>query len=82
MLLPSNNEITDENFVRVKQQCEIWHTLLREKYQPEQHDLKIDSCFDFSRLKRVIGTFNHKAQRISEFIKHSQPGDRVREKIM
>jgi hypothetical protein len=56
--------------------------LLKKTYKPEQQHLKIDGCFDFSRLKRVIGTFNHKAQRVSGFIKRSEPSDRVREDIL
>jgi hypothetical protein len=75
-------EISDENFSRIKQQCKMWQTLLREKYHPEHSNFKIDGCFDFSRLKRVIGTFNHKAQRISGFVMRGEPDDKVREEIL
>jgi len=75
-------EIFTENFKIIKKKCEIWNVLLRKKFKPEELGLKIDGCFDFSRLKRVIGTFNHKAQRFSRFIKSSIPDDRIRDEIL
>ena len=75
-------EISQENFYNVKKQCQVWQVMLREKYKPGKYGLKIDGCFDFSRLKRVIGTFNHKAQRISKFVKRSEADDKVRNEIL
>jgi len=75
-------EITAENFGLIKKKCEIWNASLRKRFRPEEWDLKIDGCFDFSRLKRVIGTFNHKAQRLSRFVKRSGSNDRVRDEIL
>ena len=75
-------EISSDNFGVIKRQCEIWQAVLKKRYKPEAYNLRIDGCFDFSRLKRVIGSFNHKAQRFSKFIKRSRPDDRVRDQIL
>ena len=74
--------ITSENRDAIKAKCQQWQKQLIEKYQPDEHKLKIDGCFDLSRLKRVIGTFNHKAQRLSRFIKSSETSDKIRNQIL
>lgn len=75
-------EVTADNFGIVKKKCEVWQALLKEKYKPEEYGLRIDGCFDFSRLKRVIGTFNHKAQRVSGFVMRAEASDQVRNEIL
>lgn len=75
-------DIADDNFCSVKKKCEVWQTLLKEKYKPEEYGLRIDGCFDFSRIKRVIGTFNHKAQRVSGFVRRAEPSDKARDAIL
>ena len=75
-------EVTSENFERIKGQCKNWHEALKNKYSPVKYGLRIDGCFDFSRIKRVIGTFNHKAQRSSIFIRQEGSSDRVRGEIL
>lgn len=75
-------EISADNSSITKKKCEIWQALLKEKYKPEEYGLRIDGCFDFSRLKRVIGTLNHKAQRFSRFVKRSEPDNKVRDEVL
>jgi hypothetical protein len=74
-------EITSFNFNIEKKRCALWQEQVMKRFDPEKWGLKIDGCFDFSRLKRVIGTFNHKAQRSSRFVKKGRPGDGVRDEI-
>ena len=75
-------EVTAGYFTIIKKKCGMWNASLRETFRPEGFRLRIDGCFDFSRIKRVIGTFNHKAQRFSRFVKHSRPSDMVRDQIL
>jgi len=74
--------IAAENLGAVRMQCKLWQDLVKERYKAKEEGLRIDGCFDFSRIKRVIGTFNHKAQRISMFVKRSEADDRVRNEIL
>ena len=75
-------QLTDENRDCFKTKCRLWQKEIIRKCQPEKYNLKIDGCFDLSRLKRVIGTFNHKAQRGSWFIEHVSSGQTIEEKIL
>jgi hypothetical protein len=75
-------EITSENFSIVKKQCALWQYRVTQDYMPEKYNLRIDGCYDFSRLKRVIGTYNHKAQRLSKIILEATLEDTVREAIL
>jgi len=75
-------EITAQNREQLKQQCKAWQEGIKRKYKPEDYGLKIDACYDFSRIKRVIGTFNHKAQRQSMFIRKGKRSDKVMEQIL
>ncbi|MFH1848618.1 MAG: hypothetical protein ABH879_00360, partial [archaeon] len=70
------------DFFILKRQCAAWQRVVKERFRPEKYRLRIDGCFDFSRLKRVIGSFNHKAQRFSRMVKWSEPDDKVREEIL
>jgi len=74
--------MTGENRDAIKAKCWQWQKQIVEKYQPEKYRLRIDGCFDLSRLKRVIGTFNHKAQRRLCFIKSSEANDKIRNQIL
>jgi len=74
--------VISQNFDRLKRQCAVWQAMLNKKYHPEKYGLKIDGCFDFSRLKRVIGTFNHKAQRLSKFVRQERASDQIRNTIL
>ena len=60
----------------------VWQKCLVEKYKPEKYGLKVDGCFDYSRLKRVIGTYNHKAERNSGIVRKKKVGKSVRETIL
>lgn len=75
-------EITAENFVDVKRKCRHWQDEVIRKYRPEQYGLCIDGCFDLSRIKRVIGTCNHKAGRTSRFVRRGHRSDKVRAEIL
>ena len=75
-------EITPDNRDTLKPQFRIWQEGLKGKYRPEDYGLRIDGCYDFSRIKRVIGTVNHKAQRVSQSVHRSEPGDTVRDRIV
>ena len=74
--------LTAKNRERVKRQCQLFTDAIRRKYLPERYGLRIDSCFEFSRIKRVIGTYNHKAQRLSRNIRAGRASDRVRDEIL
>jgi hypothetical protein len=75
-------KITAQDRALLKKQCKDWQDHLKQKYKPEDYGLKIDACFDFSRIKRVIGTFNHKAQRQSMFVRKGRASDIAREQIL
>lgn len=74
--------ITRDNHRAIKSKCRLWQNLVKSKYNPEKYGLKFDGCYDFSRLKRVIGTFNHKAQRQSRIVKEGAPSDKIRGEIL
>jgi hypothetical protein len=68
----------------VKEKCRQWQAGVIKTYQPEKHGLKIDGCFDLSRLKKVIGTQSVKGNihRLSRFVRTGKPDDRVRDAIL
>jgi len=71
-------DVNDE----LKHQCEEWQAQIKKLYRPEEYGLRIDGCYDFSRIKRVIGTYNHKAGRQSGFVKRTELSDKVRDEIL
>lgn len=77
-------KLTDENRVIIKQKCQQWQKQVVEKYHPEGFGLKIDGCFDFSRLKKVIGTLSVKGKthRLSKFVVKSPPSNTIRDVIL
>jgi len=75
-------EIDTENWKGLKEQFRIWQENIRSKYRPEDYGLRIDGCFDFSRIKRVIGTVNHKASRLSQVVRRDRPNDSVRDEVL
>ena len=80
--IPFVTPIKVEDYDLLKEQCRAWQAALVRKYRPERYGLRIDGCFDLSRIKRVIGTTNHKAGRLSRFVRRDGPGDKVRERIL
>jgi len=70
------------NAAEIKAKCRQWQQQITESFSPSGHGLRIDGCFDFSRIKRVIGTFNHKAGRLSCFHLKGEPSDKVRDEIL
>ena len=51
-------------------------------FSPSEFGLKVDGCFDFSRIKRIIGSFNHKAKRLSSIHTEGKPSDKIRDEIL
>lgn len=75
-------EVDESTFWTLKGKCEAWQAMLRQTYKPEMHGLRIDGCHDLSRLKRVIGTVNHTAGRVSCAIASSEPTDVIRSELL
>jgi len=79
--IPVDNRNRDE----LKQKCKIWQTNIVKAHQPERHGLRIDGCFDLSRLKKVIGTQSMKGHihRLSSFVRTEDTrDDKVRDAII
>ena len=76
--------VDNENRYGIKQKCRLWQTNIAKVHQPEDQNLRIDGCFDLSRLKKVIGTKSVKGKihRLSRFVKESQAEDKVRDAIL
>jgi hypothetical protein len=74
--------ISPSNAVEIKTKCRQWQKQITKSFCPSEYGLRVDGCFDFSRLKRVIGTFNHKAQRFSSIHLEGKPSDKVRDEIL
>ena len=75
----------DGNRDEIKQKCRLWQTNIIKAHQPERHGLRIDGCFDLSRLKKVIGTQSMKGHihRLSRFVGIDDTrDDRVRDAIL
>ncbi|MFC1713561.1 hypothetical protein ACFL6S_07835 [Candidatus Poribacteria bacterium] len=78
-------QVNGENRDEVKQKCKLWQTNITQAHQPEKHCLRIDGCFDLSRLKKVIGTQSMKGHihRLSRFVRTDDTrDDRVRDAIL
>jgi hypothetical protein len=71
-----------ENASSLKARFAFWQRNIKQKYRPERYGLRIDGCYDFSRLKRVTGSFNHKAKRYSNCIRQGHPSDKIRDEIL
>jgi len=74
----------DKDRHEIKQKCRLWQTGIIKAYQPGKYGLKIDGCFDLSRLKKVIGTQSVKGSihRLSRFVRTAKPNDEVRDAIL
>ena len=84
--IPFRTAITmgDKSKDEIKQKCKIWQTNIIKAHQPDKHGLRIDGCFDLSRLKKVIGTQSMKGHihRLSRFVRADDTrDDRVRDAI-
>ena len=68
----------------IKRKCRQWQANIVEVHQPEKHGLRIDGCFDLSRLKKVLGTMSVKGiHRLSRFVVVEQArDDKVRNAIL
>lgn len=75
-------ELTADNFFDVKEKFALWQRELKERYTTESVGTRIDGCYDFSRIKRVIGSYNHKAKRWSSFVLEGTVNDEVRDYIL
>ncbi len=76
--------VDNENRDEIKQKCRLWQINIAKVHRPEDQNLRIDGCFDLSRLKKVIGTISVKGHihRVSSFVKESQADDKVRDAIL
>jgi len=76
--------VSDSSRNEIKQKCRLWQNGLIKRYQPEKHNLRIDGCFDLSRIKKVIGTWSVKGtiHRQSRFVKEGDADDKIRDSIL
>ncbi|MFC1717525.1 hypothetical protein ACFL6S_27945 [Candidatus Poribacteria bacterium] len=77
--------INDENRDEMKGRCKLWQANIVKAHEPEKHGLRIDGCFDLSRLKKVMGTQSMKGHvhRLSRFvIADGTRDDKVRNAII
>jgi hypothetical protein len=76
--------VNDNNRDEIKQKCRLWQNGIIRRYQPEKYNLRIDGCFDLSRIKKVIGTWSVKGtiHRQSRFVKEGEASDKVRDSIL
>jgi hypothetical protein len=81
---PFETAIAVDDSDSLKQKCKLWQDEIVRSYNPERFNLRIDGCFDLSRLKKVIGTVSVKGSthRLSRFVVMCDPNDRVRDHIM
>ena len=83
--IPFKTPITVKtNRYEIKQKCRLWQSNIARVYKPENHGLRIDGCFDLSRLKKVIGTQSVKGKihRLSGIVKTDDTDDKVRDAIL
>ena len=85
--IPFKTAIAVNNYSRdeVKEKCRLWQANIIKVYQPEKYGLRIDGCFDLSRVKKVIGTESVKGRihRLSKFVKVDETtDDKVRDAIL
>ena len=68
----------------IKQKCKLWQDNIIKVHQPDKYGLRIDGCFDLSRVKKVIGTMSVKGiHRLSRFVVVEQDrDDKVRNAIL
>jgi hypothetical protein len=68
----------------IKEKCRLWQANIIRRYQPQRYGLRIDGCYDLSRLKKVIGTVSVKGSvhRTSRFVKIGTADDRIRDEIL
>lgn len=77
-------QVNGKNRDEIKQKCRLWQTNIVKAHQPEKYGLRIDGCYDLSRLKKVIGTESVKGHihRLSRFVETGNLDDRVRDAIL
>lgn len=77
-------KISDKNRDSIKMKCKKWQDNIVSLYKPQKYGLRIDGCFDFSRLKKVIGTMSVKGKihRLSRIVVESKPDNDVRDAII
>ena len=68
----------------IKAKCRLWQMNIIRRYKPKAYNLRIDGCFDLSRLKKVIGTVSVKGNthRLSRFVVMDKPNDKARDEIL
>jgi hypothetical protein len=76
--------VTDRNRKTIKDQCQQWQRGIKSVHQPENYRLRIDGCFDLSRIKKVIGTLSLKGDihRLSRLVVKSKTSNDVRDAII
>lgn len=78
-------KIDDDNREEIKEKCRLWQSMICKAHHPDRYGLRIDGCFDLSRIKKVIGTMSVKGKihRLSRFVKTEEtPGDKIRNIIL
>jgi len=82
--VPFRTPITVRNRDEIKQKCRLWQTNIAKVYRPEKYGLRIDGCYDLSRVKKVIGTMSVKGRihRRSRFVTSSKSDNAVRDAIL
>jgi len=78
-------KVNDDNRDEIKEKCHQWQNRIKKVYQPDRYSLRIDGCFDLSRVKKVIGTMSVKGKthRLSRFIEAEKtPDDKIRNAIL
>jgi hypothetical protein len=78
-------EVDSNSRHEVRQKCRVWQANIVKVYHPGKHGLRIDGCFDLSRLKKVIGTQSVKGDihRLSKFVKADRTADdKIRDAIL
>lgn len=77
--------VTHRNRHQVKRKCRQWQSNIIRVHQPDRYGLRIDGCFDLSRVKKVIGTQSMKGNihRLSRFVRMDKTrDDKVRNAIL
>jgi len=77
-------KVEDKNRNRIKLKCKEWQRQIIADYRPERFGMRIDGCFDLSRIKKVLGTLSVKGKvhRLSRIVLKSKPANEVREAIL
>lgn len=77
--------VDNDNRYEIKEKCRTWQSNIVKAHQPGRYGLRIDGCFDLSRLKKVIGTMSVKGKvhRLSRFVKEANSvDDEVKDAIL